>query len=361
MSHHVETVEILPLRVPLRRPFQIASARLDQVQNLAVAVGLDCGAVGIGEIATLFPVTADRYESALEAADALADWLRDQVFEDWTLLLRALRTHETARPAISAGFEMALTEAMSVHHEQPLHQFFGAAKAPVWTDMTIPICSPVTCRELADTYRTRGFTTLKLKVGLDLRTDLDAIEALRRGHPTCRIVADANEGFTLQEAHQFLDALQTRGLRLDLFEQPLERENLEGLRELRNRGDTTIAADESCRNPEDARRLAETQCVDVLNIKLAKSGVLGALAIHEIAQTHRLGLMIGGMIETRIGMGFAAHLARGLGGFEWIDLDTPQLLKSDPVIGGAYAVGPEWRFDDSGFGLGLTLPNLDLF
>ena len=75
MSHHVETVEIQPLEVPLKRPFEIASARLDRVQNLVVAVGLDCGAVGVGEIATLYPVTADRYESALEAAEELAEWL----------------------------------------------------------------------------------------------------------------------------------------------------------------------------------------------------------------------------------------------------------------------------------------------
>ena len=361
MSHHVETVEIQPLEVPLKRPFEIASARLDRVQNLVVAVGLDCGAVGVGEIATLYPVTADRYESALEAAEELAEWLSDQVFEDWTLLLKALRSQETARPAISAGFEMAIAEAISVYRDLPLHRFFGSQNASISTDMTIPICEPSECRKLAQTYRSSGFSTLKIKVGADLRADLSAIEALQAGHPTCRIVADANEGFSLKEAHTFLDTLRAKGLSIDLFEQPLTRDDLDGLRELRRRGDTLIAADESCRNPEDARRLADRECVDVLNIKLAKSGVLGALAIHEIAQTHQLDLMIGGMIETRIGMGFAAHLARGLGGFKWIDLDTPQLLVSDPVLGGAYAEGPRWCFDDEQSGQGLRLPQLELF
>lgn len=361
MSHHVEAVEIQPLVVPLKRPFQIATSRLDRVQNLLVAVGLDCGAVGTGEIATLFPVTADHYESALEAAEELGEWLRDQVFEDWRLLLKALRSQETARPAISAGFEMAIVEAVAVHCETPLHQFFGAQQTPVRTDMTIPICEPAVCKELARSYQSAGFDTLKLKVGLDWNADLLAIRALREGHPHCRIVADANEGFSIQEAHAFLDALHSAQLSLDLFEQPVPRDNLSDLLELRRRGDTLIAADESCRNPDDARRLAERGCVDVLNIKLAKSGVLGALAIHEIAQTHQLDLMIGGMIETRIGMGFAAHLAHGLGGFQWIDLDTPHLLTGDPVQGGTHATGPQWHFDDTRPGQGFRLPQLDLF
>ena len=361
MSHHVEAVEIRPLAVPLKQPFQIASARLERVQNLIVAIGLDCGAIGHGEIATLFPVTADRFDSALEAAEELAEWLRDQVFEDWRLLVKALRTHETARPAIAAGFEMAIVEAISVHHELPLHRFFGSQQAPVFTDMTIPICEPEVCEKLAVSYREAGFETLKLKVGIDLHTDLNAIQSLRAGHPSCRIVADANSGFSLREAHTFLDALGKSKLVLDLFEQPVAHQDLRGLRELKMRGDTRIAADESCRSPDDALRLVENRCVDVLNIKLAKSGVLGALAIHTIAQTHQVGLMIGGMIETRIGMGFAAHLARGLGGFDWIDLDTPQLLQTDPVHGGAAAEGPEWTFDDASPGQGLRLEQIDLF
>ena len=361
MSHHVEAVEIRPLVVPLKRPFQIASSRLEQVQNIAIAVGLDSGAVGIREIATLFPVTADRFESALEAAEALGDWLEDQVFEDWRSLIHALRTQEAARSAIAAGFEMAICDAMAVEQETPLHLFFGTQQAPVMTDMTIPICAPLLCETLAREYCHAGFSTLKLKVGLRLEQDLAALKAIRNGHPTCRIVADANEGFTLQEAHHFLDELQKANIHLNLFEQPVARRDFASLRELQQRGDTLIAADESCRTPEDATRLAEAECVDILNIKLAKSGVLGGLAIHKIARSSGLGLMIGGMVETRIGMGFAAHFAHGLGGFDWVDLDTPQLLAEDPVLRGTTAHGPNWNFEESFFGHGASLEDLELF
>eukprot|EP00897_Mesotaenium_endlicherianum_P002504 jgi/Mesen1/2281/ME000154S01450 len=110
--------------------------------------------------------------------------------------------------------------------------------------------------------------------------------------------------------------------------------------------DITVAADESCRSPDDARRIAERHLVGALNIKLAKVGVLGALQVAAIAKQASLALMMGGMVETRLAMGFAAHLAAGLGGFRYIDLDTPLLLAEDPVRGGYRVEGPVYILGD---------------
>jgi L-alanine-DL-glutamate epimerase-like enolase superfamily enzyme len=361
MSHQVEAVEVIPLHVPLKRPFQIASTRLEEVQNIAIAIGLDSGAMGLGEIATLFPVTADRFESAFAAATSLASWLEDQVFEDESALIWALRNQESSRPAIAAGFEMAILDAVSTERELPLHAFFGAAKSPILTNMTIPICEPELCFELANDYRQQGFRTLKLKVGISLEQDLACVRAIKNAHPDCRIIADANAGFSISEAHEFLDALGKEGILVDLFEQPVARDALPELFELSQRGDTLIAADESCRSVEDAKRLADSQSAHVLNIKLAKSGVIGGQAIHKIAQDAGLGLMIGGMIESRIAMGFAAHFASGLGGFDWVDLDTPQLLSEDPIQNGTTFDGPRWDIKDTPHGHGASLAGIDLF
>lgn len=80
----------------------------------------------------------------------------------------------------------------------------------------------------------------------------------------------------------------------------------------------------------------------MINIKLAKCGVAQALEIIAIARASGLGLMIGGMVETRLAMGFSAHLAAGTGVFQWIDLDTPMLLAEDPVLHGYTADGPRY-------------------
>lgn len=105
-----------------------------------------------------------------------------------------------------------------------------------------------------------------------------------------------------------------------LFEQPVHRDNWEGLRHVsqiaKEKYGVSVAADESCRGLVDAKKIVQEGLADVINIKLAKVGVLGALEIIELVRSSGLNLMIGGMVETRLAMGFAGHLAAGLGCFK---------------------------------------------
>lgn len=105
-----------------------------------------------------------------------------------------------------------------------------------------------------------------------------------------------------------------------LFEQPVHRDDWEGLgyvgRIARDKYGVSVAADESCRSIVDVKNIVEENLVDVLNIKLAKVGVVGALEIIEVARASGLKLMIGGMVETRLAMGFAGQLAAGFGCFK---------------------------------------------
>lgn len=105
-----------------------------------------------------------------------------------------------------------------------------------------------------------------------------------------------------------------------LFEQPVHRDNWEGLGHVsqiaKDKYGVSVAADESCRSLADAKKIVQESLADVINIKLAKVGVLGALEIIDLARSVGLNLMIGGMVETRLAMGFAGHLAAGLGCFK---------------------------------------------
>jgi L-alanine-DL-glutamate epimerase-like enolase superfamily enzyme len=58
------------------------------------------------------------------------------------------------------------------------------------------------------------------------------------------------------------------------------------------------------------------------------------------ARAHGLRLMIGGMVESDVAMSMSAHLAAGLGGFDWVDLDTPLWLRDSPVRAGYTRRGP---------------------
>ena len=63
-------------------------------------------------------------------------------------------------------------------------------------------------------------------------------------------------------------------------------------------------------------------------------------------------LMVGGMVETRLGMTAGAHLAAALGGVPFVDLDTAWLLQDDPYAGGYRAEGPHYSLGEEP-GLGI--------
>lgn len=173
------------------------------------------------------------------------------------------------------------------------------------------------------------------------------------------MILDANTGYSVNETLDFLAELRKVSIVPDLLEQPLAREDWDGMGQLTREAGVPIAADESCRSLRDAERIISEGLAQVINIKLAKCGVAEALDIAAVARANNIGLMIGGMVETRIAMGFSAHFAAGLGGFEWIDLDTPLLLADDPVIGGYTAEGPTYKLDTGDFGHGGRLKNIN--
>jgi L-alanine-DL-glutamate epimerase-like enolase superfamily enzyme len=86
-----------------------------------------------------------------------------------------------------------------------------------------------------------------------------------------------------------------------------------------------------------------------------KAGVVEALAIAQIAKAAGIGLMIGGMVETLLAMNMSAHFAAGLGGFEFVDLDTPMFMAEQPLIGGWQQTGGTLRLDHFAAGHGVEL------
>lgn len=341
----IKHIRVHPLDVPLIAPFTISYSNLEFVNNVAIEVELADGSVGLGETPTMRPVTAEDQQQALDVLNELADVLTGQNAGEWRRIARELAINMPELGSVRAGIEMALLDALTRSWGTPLFQFFGGAGNSVVTDITIPICKAGEAEKLARQYQEEGFDTIKTKIGTDVDGDIERLVAIRRGHPYCKLVLDANEGYTAKEALDALSELRRQNIEPSLFEQPVPREDWEGLGELTEEASVLIAADESCRTPQDAMHIAENQLAHVLNIKLTKCGVAQALDIAAIARASNLGLMIGGMVETRIAMGFSAHFAAGLGGFDWIDLDTPLLMAEDPVEGGYQREGATYTLD----------------
>ncbi|KAK9668815.1 hypothetical protein RND81_13G088700 [Saponaria officinalis] len=321
------TVDVLkaerrPLNVPLIAPFTIASSKLEKVENVGIRLELSNGSVGWGEAPVLPHVTAEDQPTALAKAAEACLFLQESSPATMCFALheigRILPGHQFG--SVRAGVEMALIDAVAKSIGVPLWRLFGGRSNTITTDITIPICPVDVASTLALQYRQQGFKTLKLKVGRSLNDDVKVLRAIRDVYPDCQFIVDANEGYSAEEAVQVLQKLHEMGVTPVLFEQPVHRDDWKGLgyvsKIAEDKYGVSVAADESCQSLADAKKIVEENLAGVINIKLAKLGVVGALEVIGLVRASRLNLMIGGMVETRLAMGFSGHLAAGLGCFK---------------------------------------------
>lgn len=345
--------------MPLTDPFVVATGQRVTAENLLVRITLKSGAHGYGEIAPFPEVGGEDRDSAQQVAVQLAKAALGHPAIQYRRIYRLFEEIALSHPAARCGLETALLDALCRHLDIPLWGFWGGADVREReTDITIPIADLDRTLTLARGWYSQGFRLLKTKVGTDVDQDIRRLEALQRTLPGIAFIVDANQGFTREQCRFFVKEMERVGGNIVLVEQPVSREDLDGLAALRRDMGISVVADESVRSLQDARDVLQKQATDVINIKIMKSGVLGALDIVAFARAAGLRLMIGGMVETRVAMGCSFALALGTGGFEFLDLDTPLLLAADPVRGGYRYAGPRLQ-PSSGPGLDLETEGAD--
>jgi L-Ala-D/L-Glu epimerase len=330
----IRSITVEPLNIPLLEPFTIATGSVSEARNVLITITLNDGSAGYGESAPLPPSTGESQETALAAARGCATLIEGKDAAHWRTLSKLVRSVYFSQATAIAGIEMALLDALTRSYGIPLYVFFGGASTSVETDMSIPLVTPEHGYELAKDIVARGINCIKIKVGDNLRDDVARVEAIREGAPGLGLTLDANQGYTANEALLCLEALDDRDIRPLMMEQPVHKDDHEGLRYVTQHTTVPIAADESAYSAANVAQLIAMGAVNVVNIKLMKCGFLEALDIAAVCRATHTQLMIGAMMESRLAISAAAHFVAGLGGFRYIDLDTPMLLADDPFTGG---------------------------
>ncbi len=349
----IQHVSVEPLDIPLMEPFTIATGSVTAARNVLITITLSDGSVGYGECAPFPPSTGESQETALAAAQACAALLQGRDAAHWRTLSKLMKSVYYAQSTVCAGMEIALLDALTRSYGIPLWTFFGGASTSVETDISIPLVAPEHAYQLAQDIVLRGINSIKIKVGSDLREDVERVEAIREAAPGLPITLDANQGYTPSEALLCLEALDDRDIRPLMLEQPVYKEDYEGLRYVTQHSKVPVFADESASSPASVARLIAMGAVHGINIKLMKSGIVEALEIAAICHATNTQLMVGAMIESRLAIAAAAHLVAGLGGFRYVDLDTPMLLAHDPFTGGYEQQGGVYDLSGVKSGLGI--------
>jgi L-alanine-DL-glutamate epimerase-like enolase superfamily enzyme len=359
---HIEHLGARALSVPLREPFVIASGRVDATRAVEVEARVRWRGrtdTGLGEAACLPPVTREDQDDALRNVESAAAELIGWSLAGADELEAALAATLPDAPVARAGIETAVLDAMARCAGMPLRALIGGerglATRSLETDITISIAEPARMAELARAWVKRGFRSLKIKVGKEVDADVRALEAVARAAPSAKLRIDANAGYTAAEAIAVARACDNLGFgdAVECWEQPCAADDRDGMREVSAAVRAVVVADESLKTPDDLRDLLRSRYAGGINLKLAKlGGVLIATRMGEAAKAAGLAIMAGGMVETRLGMTAASHVACALGGVDFVDLDTAWLLTSDPYTGGYEATGPRYAIPDSP-GLGV--------
>jgi L-alanine-DL-glutamate epimerase-like enolase superfamily enzyme len=344
-----------PLDIPLHAPFGISGGVQDLARNLLITVELADGTRGYGEAAPMPVFNGETQALAQAAIEAARTTVEGADAREWRRIAAAL--HRAIGPIGSAqcAIETAILDALTRYGRIPLWAFFGGASTSLETDMTITTGSPEAAQAAARDILARGIRTIKIKIGGGaISADVERVRAIHETAPDASLILDGNGGYTADYALELMAVLQANRIPIALLEQPVPRDDWDGLYQVTRWAGVPVAADESLASAADAIRIVQERAAQVVNIKLMKCGITEALDIAAVARAAGLGLMIGGLIESILGMTVSACFAAGLGGFSFVDLDTPLLLAENPFEGGMIYQGGRLELSQIQAGHGVT-------
>jgi L-alanine-DL-glutamate epimerase-like enolase superfamily enzyme len=316
MKGKIKTIEL-----PLEVPFSI-SRSTTRVHRICV-LELECrGVTGYGE-ASPSAYYGDSLEGAKEALGACTRLIGDDPFAV-EAAGRLMRERFPSSPSAGAAVEAALCDLGGKLAGLPVFRMLGlSGLKPPPTSYTVGVDDVDLARGRLEWLR--RFPILKVKVGFG---DEEALLDLLATGTDAVLRVDANEGWTLDEAVGKVDRYG-REYGIELFEQPLPKEDIDGYRKLKAACSGTIIVDESVRRAEDIGAWAGV--VDGINVKLMKCGGLReALEMIGVARSLGMRVMLGCMIESSLGISAAAQIAPLV---DFCDLDGNLLIARDPFTG----------------------------
>ena len=349
----ITDVKVETIRIPMKKPFRIAFAVQDHSLNVLVKISTDEGLWGIGEAAPFEPVTGESAATVLEALKLFRTGLIGMDPLDIEGIHRMMDRLLSGNTSAKAAVDIALYDIKGKLMGQPLYKVLGGSVNQIVTDMTVGIDTPeAMAAEARERVEKDGFTILKIKAGINPIEDIQALTLIRQAvGPNIRLRVDANQGYTVSDAVRTLKAFEEVGV--EAVEQCLPSWDLDGMRFVRSKVDLKVMLDESVHTPIDAAKACKIDAADIINIKLMKTGgIWNALQICRMAEENGVECMLGCMLESRLSVAAAAHLAAGQKVITRADLDGPYLCAVDPYEGGPEFDGAVIRMtDDAGIGV----------
>lgn len=367
----VRRIELRPLRVKLtfqrtlsKGAVAVGGSDPSVGAPVLIKVESDDGAVGYGQVRPPTPWLGETTEGIVSA---IRHYYGPVVLEhdaaEWELLPARLEARLPANTVARAGLEMALLDLVGRRLDTPVYALFGGSPREIPLDWSISLNPPERMIEEAlKGVREYGVGIICLKAGPGERwaEDVEVFKAVRGAvGPEVEIGMDPNEGYDLPTALRVAQALEPE--RVAYLEQPLQRDQLDGLRALRSRAGTPILLDESAISLADAQRALVAAAGDGLVLKIWKSGgIVGARRMATLAGAAGVLATVGGVAHgSLLEAAACAHLYASLPspalaaefalGLNVVDRDPIAIQPPQFVLAGGKTAVP------AGPGLGIAI------
>jgi L-alanine-DL-glutamate epimerase-like enolase superfamily enzyme len=310
--------------LPFEYPFTISNGRTKTHQH-SLMIRLSLGNwQGYGEAPAIayYNVTVDAMMELLEKNRKLIEKFALIDPERFWHFLHHLFPND---PFLVSALDMAGWDLFGQMKKQPIHEIWNTP----WNEQTpTPICDYTlgidTIDKMVEKMNSHPWPIYKIKVGTDY--DIEMITALR-AHTSVPLRVDANAGWTTEEALQKILALADLGV--ELVEQPLAKDNWDGMAQLKAASTIPLFADESCVFEKEVATCANY--FHGINIKLTKcSGLTPANRMIKEAKALGMKVMMGSMNESVIG---SAAIAQFLPQLDYVDMDGPLLMTELNAVG----------------------------
>jgi L-alanine-DL-glutamate epimerase-like enolase superfamily enzyme len=307
--------------LPFEYPFSISGGRTKTHQPTLVVV-LELGNwYGVGEAPAIayYNITVDQMIADIEKyKTAIEKFAFTDPERYWHYLHHLLPNN----PFLVCALDMAGWDLFGKMKKEPLYKIWNTSwqNLPI-TDYTIGIDS---IEKMVEKMKAKPWPIYKIKLGT--HEDIEIVTELRK-HTNSIFRIDANAGWTIDEALHKIPLLKKLGV--EFIEQPLAKDNWEGMKILFEQSPLPLLADESCVTEHDVQKCHNH--FHGINIKLTKcSGITPALRMIKQARQLNMKVMMGSMNESSIG---SAAIASFLPQLDYVDMDGPLLLTKDLATG----------------------------
>ena len=328
----IERVEIFGVEVPLvGAGFKNAYLTKKKQRSALVRLTAADGTVGLGNIDPSPGYSTETIEQNLEVLKGtLAEIARGQDAANPHRVCEAMDAAIAGFLDAKAAIEMACVDLTARHLGIPVYQYLGGALVDrVRFNAWIGIEPPEVAAAEARQWFERGFRSAKVKVGGGVEADRDRLKAVRESCPLMKLRVDANAGYSVEDGIRLGRLLEP--FDLQLLEQPVAADDLEGMAAVRGSIGIPVMADESVTGHESLLDVIRADCADIVKLKVMKQG--GFLKCRR-------------MLETATAAGLRVVIGHGFGLGVNTVAEIMLASTSRSVLEGLECVGPLKTADD---------------